>query len=304
MSTYYETPDRTIGDASAYEEAFDSVAHAARNNTMPLVLAGLGVAGFLLVRAVRPTMRDRYWYDTREAGDRPGENQYGSTGRTLKSRAAGIVEDVSGAADTLLDKTGDFASDIAESVSDVSDTLRDTASSYADSAYRNSVAGYKVTRNRAAHYARQAPRQGTRIAVDSGTWVRDNPVPAGLVALALGAAAASFLSYRRYSDDAFEPRDDFPRSPDPEGTPRDTLVQQKPRKRASTKTSMEVATGGKGKRAKAPKAVKTAKPKGKSKIKPSSPDLAAAIPTGTSKLGKNVVASTSVLGVGDDERKS
>ncbi len=270
MTDYYETPDRTIGG-----DTLDTLSRTAKDNSVPLLLAGLGLAGYLLARSVGPQTRDQYWNDAKDAADWAGARV-----RSWTDQASETAEDAGG------------------SVSNAGENIRETARSYADAAYRNTVAGYKVSRNHAAHYARQAPERGARIAGDAGSWARDNPIPLGLAALAFGAAAATFVTYRR-DDDFFEHDEDFSPSPDPSVTRREPpVVQKRPRKRAAVKPAVVESASQK-------KAAKAPKPKsGKTSTKPRSPDLAAAIPAGKSKLGKNVVASTSVLGVAENEKKA
>ncbi len=267
-------PDRLFNDAigarsDAPADTLDALVHAARSAPVSFLLAGVGLAGILMNNQKRTVTRDHPLPVATDPAERTGNHLH-----ALKAQASSLADGVGDAVDTLQDKAGALVSGATDTASGAGRS----ASTYADSAYRSGVAGYKISRNHAAHYARHAPETGARMAGDAGSWVRDNPVTAGLAALAVGAAAASFLAYRNDDerhDDAFDHHEDFPPSPDPTVAPRKTTVAQaKPRKPSTAGTSA-----------------------------PSSPDVSSAIPKGRSKVGSNVIASTSVLGVAEDEKK-
>lgn len=256
-------PDRLLNDAigarsDAPADTLDALVQTARTAPVSFLLAGIGLAGILMNNRKRPVMPEHPLPVGTDPAERTGEHIH-----ALKAQARSVAEDAGEAAGALQDKAAGLVAGAAAGVSE----MGTTTAAYADAAYRSGVAGYRISRNHAAHYVREAPGRGAQLAGDAGSWVRDNPVTAGLAALALGAAAASFLAYRR-EDGPFEDHEDFPPSPDPR-------VQGIP-----APTARKVA----GKR-------------------PASPDVGSAIPNGKSKIGRNVIASTSVLGVDDGEMK-
>ncbi len=288
------TPDRIVSEAigsrsGSPADTLDALMHTAKSSPISFLLAGIGLAGIMLNKSTRPTMRERQLPVATDPAERTGDHIH-----ALKAQASSFADDVSEAVGSIQEKASDLLSGASDGAASATGSARETTASYADAAYRNSVAGYKVSRNRAAHLARHAPERAAHIAGDAGSWVRDNPIPVSLAALALGAAAASFISYKRDDEDT-ERRDDFPRSLDPRVTTQDVpVVQKKPRKSAAVRPAVAKSAAAKATRSKATKPAS----------KRSSPDVSSAIPAGKSKLGENVVSSTSVLGVADGEKKT
>lgn len=96
---------------------------------------------------------------------------------------------------SLRDKVGEYASSARETVGEYASTARDTAAEYATSA-RQAVGEYADSaRESARSAAARASRAARSAATTTNDWVTENPMAAGAIALAVGAAIG--LSVRR-----------------------------------------------------------------------------------------------------------
>ena len=107
---------------------------------------------------------------------------------------------------SLRDKVGEYASTARETVGEYASTARDTVGEYASSA-RDTVGEYASSARQAAGEYADSARESARAAAirarsaarsaatSANDWVTDNPMAAGAIALAIGAAIG--LSVRR-----------------------------------------------------------------------------------------------------------
>jgi uncharacterized phage infection (PIP) family protein YhgE len=121
----------------------------------------------------------------------------------LKSTATGVRTDLAEGAESLkhrATRTGETVKALAEEgISAVEEGLSTVEEAASDVRARSREMAKEVERQ-AVSAGRQINEQinSTRERADAATnWVRDNPVPAGLVALAVGAAAASLFAARK-----------------------------------------------------------------------------------------------------------
>ena len=127
-----------------------------------------------------------------DPADRVAEDIHALKAQTgaLRDRASARAQDLSDQAEAAMDS-------VKETISDTVDSVRDTVSS----AYA-SVTGSaeemsreaRIRAEQARYQARRSPVVAKARAEQAIDWVRENPVPSGLMALALGATVASFLA--------------------------------------------------------------------------------------------------------------
>ena len=119
----------------------------------------------------------------------------------LAAQASGRADELSRQAGDAVDAVRDTVSGAVESVKDAVSSAYDTVTGKADETYRRaSLTAEEYRREaryrteRAKMEARRAPVVARARAEQAVDWVRENPVPAGLMALALGATVASILA--------------------------------------------------------------------------------------------------------------
>ena len=121
----------------------------------------------------------------------------------LRGRSSGYDSDYYGAADTnwddaeamnygenrsLRDKVGEYASTARETVGEYASTARETVGEYATSA-KETAGEYAQSARESARSAARRARSAANTATTATTdWVTDNPMAAGAIALAVGAA--------------------------------------------------------------------------------------------------------------------
>ena len=312
---------QAIGSRSgSAADTIDALIHTAKTSPVSAALAALGLAGMFFNRSSRPPAPPSDLPVATDPAQRTADHL-----RAMKGHAAHTADSIGEAAEETVRSAGDAAraaaaqgvdaaksafSDASSSVRDaaerttssaqqqarqtaqsISEKAQNIAEDAGEAAYRSGVGGYKIARNHAAHAAREAPAAGARLAGEATTWARENPVPVGLAALALGAAAASFISYRRESSIP-DPARNFPVAPDPEPKMEPTpAAQEKPRKRAPANKTVAKTTPV--------KAASKAKSTSTATRKKKSPNVSAAMPASQSKIGSNITESTSVLGAPD-----
>lgn len=100
---------------------------------------------------------------------------------------------------SLGDRVGDYASSARDTVGEYAASARDTVGSYASSARdavgayasnaRDTVGGYADSARTSAVRASERARHAANTAyTQTGSWISDNPMAAGVIALAVGAA--------------------------------------------------------------------------------------------------------------------
>ena len=195
-----------------------SLVNKARENPFSALLVGAGLAGFFIagrarsngqhdVKPERPLGESHV--DPMVSGD-PAE-RVGQRVHDLKNQAESIrdgvtdnVEDLNRAAkdgmdlarrsvrrsfDDVSDKVTNLAEKTADVVNQSSSQAKERGREYADRLHSQA--------NAAGHAVRKQADRSRDGVESAANWVRDNPIPAGLMALAAGAAAASILAAKR-----------------------------------------------------------------------------------------------------------
>lgn len=203
-------------------ELLGAVAIKARENPIPALLVGAGIAGFMLTGGDRrrdDRQSDENGHeaaqDSRLASDDPAEriahgvgslkskaedlrDSVTETARDVRSQVVAGAHSVKGrvehAGESLKNSAQDNIHAVAETVSDVR--------ARAERVVHDSQSGAKS----AGHYVGDQMRRSRERTDAATSWVKDNPVPAGLMALALGAAAASFMTARKATDNSHSPQ--------------------------------------------------------------------------------------------------
>ena len=145
-------------------------------------------AGVVTWLMLRRTGSSDDWYGASDTSwDR--DDEYLSTEPSLRERARTAASTARNVASTARETVGEYAS-----------TARETASEYAASA-RETVNEYAAT---AASTARQASRRvattASSTARATNDWVHDNPLAAGAIAVAVGAAIGLAVRSTEYED--------------------------------------------------------------------------------------------------------
>lgn len=273
-------------------ETVRALVDSARANPISALLLGAGVAGLLFGKNARD-MREEDRMQS-EVGNLPvaadPAQRVADHARGLMGRADQAGEatgdavttakaTLSSAASRVQDKATGAASAVSETLGDAAEA----AGEYADDAYRSVVGGYKRARNEAAHRARSLPDDTRETVSDATEWVKDNPIPVGLMALAAGAALASFMTTtRRESLPKHAPEPRMPINPEPE-----THVQAKPLKTAPARKTTSKARSS---------ASNSAQPAAKRSVKPRATATKPKVPNLSEGAESAVQRSTSVLG--------
>jgi ElaB/YqjD/DUF883 family membrane-anchored ribosome-binding protein len=139
------------------------------------------------------------WYGARDTSW--DYDEYDAIEPSLGERAGSV-------ASTARETVGEYASTVRQAVGSAASTARETAGEYAASA-RDTVNEYAQS---AASTARSASHRVRRVASTATTsvddWVHDNPLAAGAVAVAVGAAIGLAIPATEYEDRAMgETRD-------------------------------------------------------------------------------------------------
>lgn len=204
------------------QETVSAVIEKARTNPVSALLVGAGIAGLFLAnqneqsRATSPVQPERDDYNSPhpmapdlKEGATP-EERIAHNAAVLEAQARSAVTGASAALSNATDSMSDTASAAVHSVktaaAQTGDRLVSATQSVGSSAQRGvtDIRNATAQRGRAAYASAQAktrkvPTQA-RIAGDRAMgWVKENPVPAGLLALAAGAAAASFFATSKAS---------------------------------------------------------------------------------------------------------
>lgn len=194
-------PDTLLREAVGAKSAsttdiIDATLRSARENPLSALLFGVGLAGLALGKARRePELPRRYV----PMSDDPAERIAARTNhlRNEAARARSEFDEGIDRAAGAVTAAGSKASNAAESATDAASNGKDTLADSAEEAHRQTVGSYKIARNHVAHAARELPEKTAEAAIETGSWMKDNPLPTGLMALAIGAAAASILTGTR-----------------------------------------------------------------------------------------------------------
>lgn len=101
---------------------------------------------------------------------------------------------------SLSDRVGDYASSARDTVGEYATSARDTVGQYASSA-RDTVGEYASSaRDAVGEYAQSARLRARRAGEATSDWVTTNPMAAGAIALAVGAAIGMSLPRSEYED--------------------------------------------------------------------------------------------------------
>jgi ElaB/YqjD/DUF883 family membrane-anchored ribosome-binding protein len=128
------------------------------------------------------------WYDgSTESWDDTDADSFER--RSLRSRVGKVASKAGEYASTAKQAAGEYASTAKQAVGEYASTAREAAGEYATSAAQT-AAEYAAAARENARYASQRARRAASTADD---WVRENPLAAGAIALAVGAAIAAML---------------------------------------------------------------------------------------------------------------
>lgn len=182
-------------------DSVDALVDKARNNPVPALLIGAGLAGLFLSGRTSDSPRFS------SAGDHAGahgHNGYdhdpaariGENTAKLKRRAEAMGNDMAQTAANLKETAKSKVSSVRESAEELVESASGQVARTADAASRKveEIRSQAVSANgKIGHEAKQL-----RLRTESAAgWIKENPVPAGLAALAIGAAAASIFTTRR-----------------------------------------------------------------------------------------------------------
>ncbi len=208
---------RTLGaNGEKPGELVDAAINSVREHPIPAALIGIGLVGLLVSQKARPAQTAANVpvpYDPSVAG--------ANANSSAADRVAAHVADLSTEAGRLKAAAGQKIDSAQNAARDAADTARTYASEKADevkqaySSARSSVGAQserlkEQTREFGDTVAGQAeslkrhvedvPRQVRRSTENATDWARENPVTLGLMALAVGAAAASFFTAKKTTE--------------------------------------------------------------------------------------------------------
>lgn len=190
----------------------ENMVQKARDNPIPALMIGAGVAGLILggrrVTSSRPgygPAGDLTRSDMASSGD-PADRIAENAGH-LKRRASEARENLGAAASDFRDTAEAKLSSASETAAGVLDSASEHASKAGEAIAKHSadfsrrageaVADIGANVQMSAHRVKHELRQAKLGADSAAVWVRENPIPAGLAALAIGAAAASIFAARQ-----------------------------------------------------------------------------------------------------------
>lgn len=218
------SPSRMIGslfnsNGDSPLEMAENLVQKARENPVPALMIGAGLAGLILGgrgmstrngdgevtggpdsarRAVSGDPAERIAENAAHLRKKASDvrDNIGETASELRETAKAGIASARDAATGAIESASSYAAQANEAVARKSSELRDrTGEMVSDASLR-----VETSKNRMRHELRQ-----TRVRADTAAaWVRENPIPAGLAALAVGAAAASLFSARRPARNGFD----------------------------------------------------------------------------------------------------
>jgi ElaB/YqjD/DUF883 family membrane-anchored ribosome-binding protein len=157
----------------------------AREHPIRMAITIGAVAAFWVMRSRNQADS---WYDgSTESWDDTDSEGY--DGRSLRNRVGQVASKAGAYASTAKQAAGEYASTAKQAVGEYASTAREAAGEYATSAAQT-AAEYAAAARENARYASERAR---RAASSADGWVRENPLAAGAIALAVGAAIAAML---------------------------------------------------------------------------------------------------------------
>ncbi|MEL7274388.1 MAG: hypothetical protein AAGK33_13245 [Pseudomonadota bacterium] len=208
------------------QETVNAVIEKARTNPLSALLVGAGIAGLLLATkneqrtAAAHAMPERDDYDLRDPmvhgfneGATP-EERIAHSAAHLDAQARGLVTNANAAAgeagETVSTAARQAVHSAKQTVSNVVSQAGETVSKGAERAKAKAKQGFAdmraetSKRGRSAYAsaqakAKKAPTQARVVGDQAVGWVKENPVPAGLLALAAGATVASIFATSKAS---------------------------------------------------------------------------------------------------------
>ncbi|EFL88627.1 DUF3618 domain-containing protein [Ahrensia sp. R2A130] len=175
------SPSRLLGnavglDAETSSRALSTVVAKSRENPLSALMVGIGVAGFLFGRQRNPAATSSA-HTTQPAAPVSADpsQRFAENAAALKEQVSDGAYDLAASA---LEVRQDVASVARETTNRASEYVSETAQEFSDSVRRTPVMARSVTD-------------------DAMGWVKENPVPAGLFAIAAGAVVASLVSAKK-----------------------------------------------------------------------------------------------------------
>jgi len=144
------------------------------------------VAAFWVMRSRN---QSDMWYDGSAATESWDDTDSYGNGRSLRSRVGEYAGKAGEYASTAKQAAGEYASTAKQAVGEYASSARQAAGEYASSAAQT-AGEYAAAARENARYASQRARAA---AASTNDWVSENPVAAGAIALAVGAAVAMML---------------------------------------------------------------------------------------------------------------
>tara|TARA_R110001599_G_scaffold150741_1_gene334904 strand:+ start:1056 stop:2171 length:1116 start_codon:yes stop_codon:yes gene_type:complete len=212
---------RTLGaNGEKPGELVDAAINSVREHPIPAALIGIGLVGLLVSQKARPAQTAANVpvpYDPSVAGTSANANS------SAADRVAAHVADLSSEAGRIKAAAGHKIDSVQNAARDAAGNARTYADEKADElkqAYSNARSGIGAQSDRLKEQTREigdtlagqaealkrhveeVPQQVRKSTSNAADWARENPVPVGLMALALGAAAASLFTAKKATGSA------------------------------------------------------------------------------------------------------
>lgn len=190
---------RALGtEQASLPDAVNSAVQVARANPIAACMALAGLAGLAIGGTRNPATSNPQPATTTHHPD--VAKRVGDSAATLKERAAQAAERVQKTATDLTNQVSGTASSTAEAVSSsaasTSGFVRETAAAVSDTIERT-VGQIEAASGTVTRELKAAPVRARVSGDHAVAWIKHNPVPAGLAAIAAGAVAASIFTARR-----------------------------------------------------------------------------------------------------------
>nr|WP_306264082.1 hypothetical protein [Pararhizobium sp. IMCC3301] len=207
-------------------ELVDAAINSVREHPIPAALIGIGLVGLLVSQKARPAQSAANVpvpYNASVAGARSNSDP--------ADRVASHVADLSSEAGRIKAAAGQKIDSVQNAARDAAGNARSYASEKADDlkqAYSSARSGIGAQSDRLKEQTREigdtlahqaesmkrhiedVPKQVRQSTTNAADWARENPVPVGLMALALGAAAASFFTAKKATESTDRPDNSYP----------------------------------------------------------------------------------------------
>lgn len=189
---------RALGtEQHSLPDAFNAAIHVARSNPVAACLTLAGLAG-LAIGGTRDS--------TGSAGTAKMTSSHPDTAKRVGENAAALKERATAVVDTIQETAAHFANQVSDGVSATAETAsgaatdasryaRDTAGAVSDTTIKTYAQVEAVT-DAVRKQLKAAPTQARAGGDQAIAWIRENPVPAGLIAVAIGAVTASVATAR------------------------------------------------------------------------------------------------------------